>query len=469
MDFAEIIDIFKQSAFDTDCKEMVLTQNKNGGASLKGPGYIRQSADGTLIFKIYVSERENINPSDHINERFGGLPGKLLADGRFYDLAAIGHDDTRWTAQRVLPSLSWDLSDSSVLVTGQILTLHARIPSTHPHPYLRLHFFQEYEVPLNRWTEIELHGDRTKVRDRAEFEALGANFEVCKRGNDTIFEIRSEADFPLAFHLRVQEALQYLTAKPANWRARMEIEGGDLCLELASPLRRSERTQFSPPLSPASSGFHRSGWQLFACFLAYVSAQTKNTHWNPIAYHLHNACEATANSIDAWAMGCSVAVEAVAGAVQLDQDNEKAKRVTELKIRMLRYLEAQIDFEDMMPRMKGLIGTLGQERVQDKMYHLVATGHVDPVYVKAWGRLRNRLVHPKIKDLRKPDSVDMQNLLDLIHQVEVLLRQITFYLIDYTGPFTDYGTDGFPTKQYPMMPPVAGPLTENVKQADQGV
>ena len=306
------------------------------------------------------------------------------------------------------------------------------------------------------------------VLDTAEFEALGSKFEVCKRGNDTIFEIQSETDFPEAFHLRVQEALQYLTAKPANWRARMEVKGADICLELASPMRRSERTQFSPPLSPASSDFNGSGWRLFICFLNYVSVQTKNTHWNPIAYHLHNACEATANSVDAWAMGCSVAVEAVAGAVVRKQDVEGAKQVAELKTRMLRYLDTQTDLsEHMMERMKGLIGCLGQERVQDKMHDLAASGYIDLAYIKAWTSLRNRLVHPKIKDLRKPSSLDMQKLLDLIHQVEVLLRQITFYLIDYTGPFTDYGVAGFPTKQYPLTLPAAGPLTKIAKQESQ--
>jgi hypothetical protein len=44
----------------------------------------------------------------------------------------------------------------------------------------------------------------------------------------------------------------------------------------------------------------------------------------------------------------------------------------------------------------------------------------------------------------------MQKLVDHIHKVEVLLRQLTFHLITYEGPFTDYGVHTFPSKQYPL-------------------
>jgi hypothetical protein len=38
MDFSEVIDLFRQGVFDTDCREMVLTQNKTGGARFEGQG-----------------------------------------------------------------------------------------------------------------------------------------------------------------------------------------------------------------------------------------------------------------------------------------------------------------------------------------------------------------------------------------------------------------------------------------------
>src|SRR5665213_2002404 len=250
MEFSEVIDLFKRGVFDTDCKEMTLTQNKVGGARFEGQGYIRQAEDGALNFKIYVTKRENAEPADHINEWLRRASGKLHPEEMFYDLVAVGRDGTQWTAQRILPNPHWDMSDCNVLITGQMYILSARAPTSHPHPYLRLHFFEEYEVPLRLMTERELHGERYMVRDRAEFDALGLTFEVRKHGNDTILEVTSETEFPPAFYLRLQEALQYLSAKPAHWRARLDADGKDICLELASPLRKSIRTQFDPPISP---------------------------------------------------------------------------------------------------------------------------------------------------------------------------------------------------------------------------
>jgi hypothetical protein len=291
-------------------------------------------------------------------------------------------------------------------------------------------------------------------RDCAEFEACGSKFEVRKRdgSGDTIVEAISESPFPTAFNLRIQEALQYITGKTAIWRARLESAGEQLHLELASPWRKSPRTQFRPPISPISIDFHQHGWRLFAKYLAYMVAST-GTYWNPVAYHLNNACEATAGALDAWAVGVSVAVEAVASLISIEGDKEKGAQVRLLQDQMRKWFAEQSDLQDLARRVNGQIDAMSNKRVQDILYALAATGHVEEDYVEAWAYLRNRQVHPTIKDLKKPDQVDYQKLIDHIHRVEVLLRQLTFYLIGYEGPFTDYGVHGdqaFPSKQYPL-------------------
>jgi hypothetical protein len=100
---------------------------------------------------------------------------------------------------------------------------------------------------------------------------------------------------------------------------------------------------------------------------------------------------------------------------------------------------------------------MSNKRPQDKLYALAKTGHVEEAYIEAWSYLRNRHVHPTLRDLKKPDAADYQKLLDYIHRVEPLLRQLTFYLIGYVGPFTDYGAENFPSKQYPLSAPATEP------------
>ena len=453
MDIYETIDVFRRGAIDLDCKQIVLSQHKEGGERFEGQGYIRQSSDGVLFFKIYVSQYKNAKPFGHLEAQLSAVLGTLHSDEMFYDLDAVGQDGTHWMATRILPAFHWDASDMSVLANGQMQSIVADLELPQRHHYLRLHFFEEYSVPVHFMSKTEKYGNEHMVRDRAAFEACGSKFEVRKRegSGDTVVEMTSDAAFPTAFHLRIQEALQYITGKTAIWRVRLESEGGKLVLELASPWQRSSRTQFSPPISPGSIHFHNHGWDLFACYLTYVVTKTEGTHWNPVAYHLHNACEATANSVDAWAVGVSVAAEAVVGLIKLPSDDEKAKRLALFQERMRECLGTQTDFLDLAPRMEGSIAAMSNRRPQDTMYALADIGYVEKTYVDAWTDLRHRHVHPTLKDLKKPDPVDYRKLLKNIHRVEVLLRQLTFYLIGYKGPFTDYGAENFPSKQYPLV------------------
>lgn len=68
--------------------------------------------------------------------------------------------------------------------------------------------------------------------------------------------------------------MQYITGKSAIWRVRVATCQGMLLLELASPRPKAERTQFNPPLSPASIEFHDHAWALFERFLAYGARNT---------------------------------------------------------------------------------------------------------------------------------------------------------------------------------------------------
>ena len=448
----ETIDSFRRGTLEIDCMRMVLAQHKEGGECFEGQGYIRQADDGALIFKIYVA-KHNAKPPGHLEAMFSGGAGKLYGDDAFYDLEATGYDGERWTATRILPRWHWDGIDNTVLLHGQMQSMTAHLDLPQHHHYLRLHFFEEYQVPLLQMSETERHGNRYYVRDLAKFETCGAKFEVRQREGtgDTIVELTSETPLPVAFDLRIQEAFQYLTAKSAFWRARLQSQDKELHLELSSPWRKSARTQFNPPISRGSTDFFEHGWRLFEVYLAYVTQKTQGTHWNPVAYHLYNACETTANSVDARAVGVSVAVEAVTGLIAIASDGDKAKELALYQERARAWLTEQKDLSpDIVNRAKGQISAMSSRRPQDTLYRLAGEGRVEKNYVNAWAYLRNRHVHPKLQDLEKPTPIDMQKLFDHLHKVEVLLRQLTFHLIGYTGPFTDYGAHDFPSKQYPL-------------------
>jgi hypothetical protein len=175
MDIDKTIDAFRRGAIDLDCKRMVLSQQKENGEHFEGPGYIRQNADGALLFKLYVGKSENANPFGHFEARFNAVAGKLHTDDTFYDLEAVGHDGTSWTTTRVLPDINWDKT-GSILANGEMQSITARlvVDLPQPHHYMRLHFFEEYDVPLLLMSKMEEHGIEYMVLDRAEFEACGS-------------------------------------------------------------------------------------------------------------------------------------------------------------------------------------------------------------------------------------------------------------------------------------------------------
>jgi hypothetical protein len=462
----ETIETFRQGKLDFDCKRMVLTQRKKKGRErFVGKGYIRQLDDGTLAFKLYAT-RYNAKPFRHLEAFFRTKAGEVHGNDLYYDLKATGHDGTQWTASRLMPVPSWDFGDTkdvSVIVEGKLQSITAPLNRDFYKPtsehYLRLHFFEKYELPLVLWSEVKDADGTHWVTDRAEFEACDAQFVVhkIKETGATVIEVTSAKKFPAAFDLRVQEAMQYITAKTTTWRAQVISVSGGLRLELAMPWRKTSRTQFGQPIEAAAlMEFRSHAWKLFGKYLEYVSKRTRGTYWNPVAYHIFNACEATANSVDAWAVGVSVAVEAVASLLPRKDNKRKSGQTKRMQMAMQKWLAEQSFPEDQTKRVEGMIGGLSGKRPQDMMYELAKTGHVEKTYIRAWQNLRNRQVHPKLKDLKKSSPIDTQNLLDDIHRTEVLLRQLTFFLIGYEGPFTDYGLHGdhaFPTKQYPLTVP----------------
>jgi hypothetical protein len=450
LNIAEAIDAFRRGALDLDCPKMTLAQGHPGGARFEGPGYIRQSEDGTLTFKIYVVSRENAHP-------FGTFCGPsrigdLHADDSFFALSAIAQDGTALSADRILPSPNWNHHEDTVQMFGSLKSITALLERQQSESYLRLHFFEEYDVPLFLSSNTEIHGVPYAMVDHAKFEASGCQFELRRRegSGDTIVEVTSAKEFPAAFHLRVQEAFQYITARSAFWRARVERTPRGLEVELASPRRKSFRTQIDPPLSPHHIDWRTHTWPLFSCFLAYVIAKTDGIHWNPVAYHLYNAVESSANSVDAWAIGVSVAVEAVASLVTIDGPMGEPERIDGFRKLICEFVAGLPLYADLVSRIEGLVNSMKNKRPQDVLHVLAKTGRVEKGYISAWSSLRNRHVHPRLEDLNPPTPIDYQELLDNIHRAQVLLRQLTFHLIGYEGAFTDYGAKDWPSKRYPL-------------------
>ena len=123
----------------------------------------------------------------------------------------------------------------------------------------------------------------------------------------------------------------------------------------------------------------------------------------------------------------------------------------------LAWIDEHPDFpEGIKKRAQGLIGGSADKNAKQILRELAEKDRVDRRYIAAWEKLRNGRVHQNLVDLRLPCAADYQELYKRLQQVGMLLHQLTFHLIGYEGPFTDYGGDVRVSRPYPLIESEAG-------------
>jgi hypothetical protein len=452
IDIHGAIDAFRLGTLDLECTKMTLSQRKSGGPKFEGKGHIRQT-DGALVFNLDVERREGADLPVISQMMFAGVGTGLIHEDDMYDLTATSADGTHWSASRIAaPIPNWNIQDDCGAIAG---TLHSLLGEPVYSPgashYLRLHFFEEFKLPMHLWASA------------GHLEICGAKFAVQQRSGsgDTVIEATSDSEFPPAFDMRIQEALQYVTGKSAIWRARLLAKNGATTLELASPRPGGGRSRFNEPLALISAEFRVHSWSMFKRYLSYVVEKTPSDFgektWNPLAYHLHNAYEASSASMDTWAVGACVAVEAilslVKGRTEEEQEQERSREEewAKLKNSMLAHVEAQTHFsERARHRARQLIEMAGSMSPPQKLRELARKGIVDIKNVRAWSKLRNPNVHRNLAGLKEPGAAEYAQMYAQLQRVGMLLHQLTFHLIGYEGPFTEYGETRLETRHYPL-------------------
>jgi hypothetical protein len=440
MSIDDYIAALKENRLQFDGATMELVQARNHEpVAYRGRGFVDQDKDGRLFFKLFVTEYENTDAFRSLNARLSSTSGQLFAPEDYYELKVVSLDGKIWQANGILPECSWP-SHSLPIVSGKmnaICSANSRLESNIHH--LSVHIFEDLELPI--WPERD--GKVIKLN------AANCEFEVSKTGPEVLVRASSKHPLPHNLAVRIQEALKFITAKPAIIRAISVTRPTGTSWTLMSAPRLTTETQKSPPLGRSHIEFLDHGWDLFVRYLEFTIKKSSMTYWSHVTYHVHNATEASANSMDAWAVGVSVAVEGLANLIQISSDRTEKELVRKLKCFVLEQVKESGEFSSQSLRLEGLLGSMNNTRVQDRLRPLTVSGNVTSAYVKAWSSLRNKHVHPKAIDLKKLSEGDIQDFLDLIYKVTTLMHEIVFYLIDYRGPYQDFGSNGWPIKIYP--------------------
>lgn len=442
-DFQNIHLALKQRRLEIDCIEITLKQNDATDPILfKGKGYIQQTDKDTLRFKLYATETVNIDWVSHFNSLHSLKCGELYTESHYYTLTATTTDGTIWAADRVIPSCNWPIDGADPIVSGDLSIISTEPATSNAKHFLRLCFFDEVELPF--------------LGDKFEFSDGAYHFRFEKHDSEFCIEVESTDPLGEDFHIRIKEALRLVLAKTVDWRVHFSNGGLRCQYRISSGTLKSQKTQLYSPigrepfLSPHT-------WRLFADYLEFVTKNTPAGFWHICSYHLHNACESSANSLDAWANGLCIAVEGISQLIEGEtkiEDKELIKQDKKLIKRMnaqvLKSISGNPDFVKFAERLEGVLGLMLNRRPQDRLRPLVDSGHIEIEYLKTWKALRNKGVHPGKVDLDTIEPSSVQITIDKINQVTTLMYQTLFYLVGYEGKFTDYGVRGFPIKYYPL-------------------
>lgn len=406
MSFQRIISDFRQRNLHIDFVDMLLTQKTapENAISYRGKGYVRQTEDDILTFKLYAGETTNTNFLANLDRMTGIQSGELYSDKDLYELVGTASNGTIWVAKGVIPQCDWPSEQHQPIVYSQLGSIEVGSPAANPKS-LSLHFFEKADLPV-------------PIRN-ARFEAARCDFHLEKSDDSFTVHIKSDAALPRHFAIRVEEALRFLLAQSVDTRAI--VDSGQVVLFSAVP--KSCNIRLGPPISRGSSAFLHCSWHLFKAYLEYV-VQQKFENWHPCTAYVHNACEASANSLDAWAIGLSVAVEGLASMIDIKQSLVETKRINRLQSFIVRQVASRKRLAPFTERVQGLVAGLTQVRAIDRMKWLADQGAAEQSHINAWRKLRNRGVHPMSKGAIDIQSLDFQKFLDEVHSVTVLMYHI---------------------------------------------
>jgi hypothetical protein len=307
---------------------------------------------------------------------------------------------------------------------------------------LSLHFFDDVDIPY--------------IVDRAPFSAVNCDFAVSKSDSGFVVDATAADALPPDFHMRIEEAFRFILARSVSWRVSINQAGNQQHFQLASAMSQAQNTKLARPIN---HGYYEDSWQLVSKYLQYVLANTPSSSRNRCSYYLQNACDSSAGSLDAWAVGISVAVEGITNLLSAETPTEEVKRLRieerkrlrNLRRTVIEHISSQPGFKDLVRRLSGVLGMMRNEGPQNRLKPLVESGRVETAYIDAWSKLRNKHVHPTNLDLQNmTNTTDYnQTILDMINKTTVLMYKMIFQIIGYEGKFTDYGTVGYPSKDYP--------------------
>lgn len=427
-----------------DCTRITLTQNTSCNKLVfSGNGYIHQLADGAIRFHMFAQSEDETHAAALMK---ASLKANLLNKENYFYFEAAEYGGNTWTCDSVRAEPH--IYGRDLLILGGLYEIRKteEKPEGERPFFLQVQIFQKLDLHHQELVKtVQDFGSKIERRLSRYSSSHGA-CEVRSLDDRVLWHVSSQSEFPANLHNLVIVAFEFLTATTIVPRVIEYHRRSVRTLRLLSPRPISNRTRLRPPISAHHLIDFEMPWRLFSLYLGYLCSNS-GSGWHPCALHVHNAIQASANSLDAARLGLCVAVEGLAKLIPVPPDEEQKKAIKKL-IRMMTcvILRSGLNGTSLGQRVEGLLSQLHNLRLKDRLEPLVKTGEIRPSLIKAWSELRNGAAHAAAFDIDNARPDETAKLLAGIDKVTTLMYEIIFHLIGYDEEYTDYSEGDWPPR-----------------------
>ncbi len=442
MNLENAVDEFRKGTLKLDFTKMRVAQCGGAGEIIEGGGCVYQGADGRLELKCYGKAVGEHDRSAVLQLAFGGVPGKLYEHSDHYDVEAVDVGGETWTVPPTLVTRNWSTPQDAGSISADGITLIRSRKLKSAKPKLTLVFLEQ---DMREWRALLC--DRHEVR----LQKVGLRFQMSiasDRPAQVILQIEADADLPTSLTSRIVEALQFVLARTMPVALQWNIREDTETTKLHSASARTPSAPAYSPIETHRDDLHSKALDMLTRYLDYVMSWPEEGVWHPCTNFLTLARNASHLSLDAWIVGLSVAIEGVASQINYAHPEELAAKHAAARAAIkapLRDLDERV-----RNRIGGMVSQLDTVRARDRMESLASSNMLLSSDIKDWQNLRNRAVHTRTAKASDFETTKLQGELAAAFRALRLLHSIVFHLIEYRGPFTDYGRRGFPDASYPF-------------------
>lgn len=444
MTFEETIDAHAHGSLNIDFLSIALEQRReNNPERLAGPGSARQSNDGVIELKCFASGAADDTAFEALGRDTNRKSGQIYKNEDYYDCAAADLSGEVWRTGPTLITRDWSFPQHAGIVHARGVSLCRNAKVRVAQSTLRIHFLKQEH---REW--------RGLVGADAAMRVAAFPFELlitAEEDDRIVVQATSAQPFPSGFERRLVEALQFVMAQTLHVSISDTTSGGERALVLHSPSSRFVARHTLPPLETTHRANRGHLFDLLQRYLEYISSFPDHDIWHSCTNFLALSRDAAGLSLDAWAIGLSVAIEGAANFVNYTAPDMKAEHDSARKLIHKTLADANVSSR-LQARVNGMLSQLDHIRPRDRLESLVASGRVLKDDLKNWTQLRNHSVHTREVSAQDFEIAKLQELLNQVQCAVRLLYSVIFHLIDYSGPYTDYAQH-FTEQRYPFTPP----------------